>query len=315
MGSGNNMDAATTPGAYFVNQNTGAGFPTGAYGYGHLIVAKSNQNPTSIVQIYITSGRRGIYMRELYWGGSWNDWERIYDQSILNDSNILSPLASALGGIERTINDADNADIGISYIPTPALHTPDSNHVLVRTSFIGQNRKIQYAYATFKANNPQGIFYRISNNDGTFTGVEWIRMYDPTILTDSAILAPLALALGGAFMSLVGVQKIRADINYLFSPKGIVPNTSSEDDLIETGIYSIMSDNTAATFPNSMLIVFTQSCTDWPTQNNFTLQFSCSAGGSINGRVCWWGTWYAWSRIDLFGCKSLAELKAALANV
>lgn len=144
-----------------------------------------------------------------------------------------------------------------------------------------------------------------------------VGLFDKTSAEPKGIMdmASLASVLGGAFMSLVGVQKIRADINYLFSPKGIVPNTSSEDDLIETGIYSIMSDNTAATFPNSMLIVFTQSCTDWPTQNNFTLQFSCSAGGSINGRVCWWGTWYAWSRIDLFGCKSLAELKAALANV
>ena len=140
-----------------------------------------------------------------------------------------------LGGIERTIYDADNADIGISYIPAPALHTPDSNHLLVRTSFIGQKRKIQYAYATFKANNPQGIFYRISNNDGTFTGVEWIRMYDPTILTDSTILSPLASALGATVNK---VSDMAGNIpKGLFLLDGMISNAPFTQSFGTTGFY------------------------------------------------------------------------------
>ena len=100
-----------------------------------------------------------------------------------------------------TITDANEAPVGMNYVAltgsttVETAHVPDSNHVLLQTIAIGQGRKVQYAYATFKNNSPQGIFYRISNNNGTFTNVAWIRMYDQSILNDSTILAELKAAL------------------------------------------------------------------------------------------------------------------------
>jgi len=38
------------------------------------------------------------------------------------------------------------------------------------------------------------------------------------------------------------------------------------------------------------------------------------AQGQMYHRVLHDGNWSSWSRIDNFGCKTLAELKAALAN-
>lgn len=40
-----------------------------------------------------------------------------------------------------------------------------------------------------------------------------------------------------------------------------------------------------------------------------------SSGGAVYGRSYWGNSWSNWTRLDNFGCKTLAELKAALANV
>lgn len=114
----------------------------------------------------------------------------------------MDKLASVLGANyvnTDTINNADEAPLGMTYVVfksgTP-MNVPDSNHVLIQTFAIGQGRKVQYAFSTFKDDSNQGFFYRISNNNSTFTNVDWIRMYDPTILNDSSILSSLANALG-----------------------------------------------------------------------------------------------------------------------
>lgn len=57
------------------------------------------------VQFYfdVTGGLSRIYQRS-YTGSAWIPWNRIYDESILTDSTILSSLASALGvGLKKII--------------------------------------------------------------------------------------------------------------------------------------------------------------------------------------------------------------------
>lgn len=52
-------------------------------------------------------------------GGSWSSWKRVYDESILTDSSVLSPLASALGAIWRleykefTVNGGSTYDLNM----------------------------------------------------------------------------------------------------------------------------------------------------------------------------------------------------------
>ena len=71
--------------------------PTNApYSYGCLKVVIAD-GVNSIVQICSRrSTNRDLCVRHKD-GGSWSSWSRIYDESILTNSTLLSPLASALG--------------------------------------------------------------------------------------------------------------------------------------------------------------------------------------------------------------------------
>lgn len=67
--------------------------------YAAMIVYKIG--PTNYAQFCISrtwGDRHAMLKRVLKDNNEWSPWQRIYDEGILNDSAILSPLASALGG-------------------------------------------------------------------------------------------------------------------------------------------------------------------------------------------------------------------------
>ena len=82
---------------YYVNGVTSGTCPLAQnLMYGGTLFVIPNQSYNRVVQIYINPSR-GSFTRFNY-AGEWQPWKVIYDESILTNSSILSPLASALGG-------------------------------------------------------------------------------------------------------------------------------------------------------------------------------------------------------------------------
>ena len=73
------MNTCLIPGAYFVNRNTGQGFPTGAYQWGVLLVfnARRQVGEETLVQIYVANSSQEIYVRTKYWGADWVSWNKL----------------------------------------------------------------------------------------------------------------------------------------------------------------------------------------------------------------------------------------------
>ena len=92
--------------------------------YAAMIVYKIG--PTNYAQFCISrtwGNRHAMLKRVLKDNNEWSPWQRIYDEGILNDSAILSPLASALGGMRLTDSSIVNyADMTVSglYVREPS---------------------------------------------------------------------------------------------------------------------------------------------------------------------------------------------------
>lgn len=79
----------------------------------------------------------------------------------------------------------------------------------------------------------------------------------------------------------------------------------SIDDIDETGWFYVYGS------PNGIGYTLVH-----PTAKNYRLQFrNTETNSEFNVRTMNNGTWSSWKRCDNFGCNTLAELKAALANV
>lgn len=73
------MNARLIPGAYYVNRNDGAGFPTGAYQWGVLLVfnARFQVEGETLVQVYVANSAQELYVRSKYWGADWVSWRKL----------------------------------------------------------------------------------------------------------------------------------------------------------------------------------------------------------------------------------------------
>ena len=95
-----------------------------------------------------------------------------------------------------------------------------------------------------------------------------------------------------------------------------IPNTDDLNDKKTTGLYGVSpAPATWETlhYPCNEWGVFRViQCTGYPYG---ILQELYSYGGSKYQRAFYNNNWSSWSRMDNFGCNTLTELKAALANV
>ena len=80
---------------YHMVMGNGTNLPSSAGQYG-LLYTKIN-SVTMKVQYYYDTQQHTYYRH--FSESQWYAWKRVYDESILTDSTILSPLAAALGGI------------------------------------------------------------------------------------------------------------------------------------------------------------------------------------------------------------------------
>lgn len=178
-GSVDNFDITITPGAYVVNTNTGVGFPSGAYQWGTLIVFASKLDSYVCVdQIYITNDNNGIYKRSKYWGGDWSVWYRVYDESILTDSALLSSLASALGGMipYATPSDVDTiTKTGLYKLSNTQEHAPYGWGTLVH--FEGTD----YSFQIYIGGDNISDLFKIRRK----TGSGWRPWYDVTLTAET----------------------------------------------------------------------------------------------------------------------------------
>ena len=104
--------------------------------------------------------------------------------------------APVLGGVVYNISDANNAlEAGGHYIST-GTNCPEG-HMLVYTMNIGLNRKVQYAFNSFTYTVDKEIYYRRSDDSGSFEGRTWsvISRDIPTFYKDYASLSELSTAL------------------------------------------------------------------------------------------------------------------------
>ena len=169
--------------------------------------------PISYAMLYVRAGRVGGVEQECvytsrtdfrhyyryYDGTTWGDWKRVYDETILTDSTILSPLASALGGAVKSI--ANNTDL--NSITTPGeYYCPNGNTTATLANkpssvVYGFNLKVSIMAASGTLSQYLTSYNRYYGRfkDGN-SWSDWVEMYNESMLTNSSLLSPLASALG-----------------------------------------------------------------------------------------------------------------------
>lgn len=91
----NTLNTGESVGCYLINPaKTTQGMPIAHWG---LLIVSGLSGTMSQMFYDINGANNPLYFRVNH-NGSWDDWKLNYDSSILTDSSILSPLASALGG-------------------------------------------------------------------------------------------------------------------------------------------------------------------------------------------------------------------------
>ena len=119
---------------------------------------------------YVTGGTKGFqhYTRKCQ-DGIWGDWIQEYNEGVLSDSALLSPLASALGvannkGIIRE-GSCDNLTTTGKYVIT-SIDGPVSGTSLLLVLNFGSTRTFQLVIGQ---SDNDSMFYRRSNNQGTWS--------------------------------------------------------------------------------------------------------------------------------------------------
>lgn len=98
FGNGDDLNSKKTEGWWYTEStatsqsliNKPSGLSTGNM----ILQVKHLKSAGQILQFFYIGDK--IYNR-FYYSGSWSPWNRVYNDGILNDSSVLTPLASALG--------------------------------------------------------------------------------------------------------------------------------------------------------------------------------------------------------------------------
>ena len=73
-------------------------------------------------QIVVTCYPNCIMYKRSYWNGYWQNWEMVYDTSLLTNSTMLGQLANAIGGLMFIGNREDANVIGTYFSTTASIN-------------------------------------------------------------------------------------------------------------------------------------------------------------------------------------------------
>ena len=118
---------------------------------------------TSLVWQKVYSYSGPIYVRR-FSSNAWSSWQQVYDTSLLTNSALLSPLASALGGlIERTPSSNDTNDIKTTgcYFNNAWTNGPESITEGVIINILGKDYGTQFDSIQLFFDSANKLYFRV----------------------------------------------------------------------------------------------------------------------------------------------------------
>jgi len=157
-------------GWYLVNPTvTTTGKPV-SEDWGFLLVSGTSDAMTQT--FYNISGtNRAVYVR-VYHNGNWDNWKTNYDSSILTNSELLSPLASALGAVFETSQIQGKTWTTISSSKYGIYYVFENNTMGISSLIMVTNGSIQTIKANPESNNIMSFRFSGGNDLQIYTDTD-----------------------------------------------------------------------------------------------------------------------------------------------